>query len=400
MVGTEDRIEKGARRYYLAIVALFMGSMVCFGAEYCVQPIVPVLAESFGLDPTRASMAVSAGTLGMSAAMVMIAIFARRFPRRQVMFCGLAGAAVLAACISISENFHLVLLCRLLQGILLAGFPAMAIAYINEEFSPAIIGAVVGIYVSGNSIGGLVGRVLLSTLTDFFSWRYALLVLSAVYFVMAVLFFFLLPKEKFQRKARKKAGIRELFRILRNRRLLAVYFIGMSLLGTFVCNYNFISYVLLAEPYSLSQTAIGFVYLLYLLGTLSSAVMGVMTDRKGNGMVVVVSLLIMAAGMMVSMLSPLLAKLAGLGIMTFGFFGAHSAACSWVGKLDSADKASLSALYMLFYYFGASVYGSAGGIFLASFGWNGIVLFSMGIIFMALCAALWLRRAVQVEVKS
>ncbi len=394
----EDRIEKGARRYYLAIAALFMGSMVCFGAEYCVQPIVPVIAESFGLSPTRASMAVSAGTLGMSAAMVMIAIFARRFPRRKVMSCGLAGAAVLAVCISVSENFHLVLLCRLLQGILLAGFPAMAIAYINEEFSPAIIGAVVGIYVGGNSIGGLVGRILLSTLTDLFSWRYALMVLSVVYLVMAVLFFFLLPKEKFQRKVQQKGtGLREFFRILRNRRLLAVYFIGMSVLGVFVCNYNFITYVLLAEPYNLSQTAVGFVYLLYLLGTLSSAVMGAMTDRKGNGLVAVVSLLIMAAGMMVSMLAPLLAKIAGLGMMTFGFFGAHSAACSWVGKLDPADKASLSALYMLFYYFGASVYGSAGGIFLASFGWDGIVFFSMGIIFMALCAALWLRRAVQAE---
>lgn len=58
------KIHSGTKDYRQAIVALFLGSMVAFGSEYCVQPIIPLLAESFSLDPATASLAVSFGTGG------------------------------------------------------------------------------------------------------------------------------------------------------------------------------------------------------------------------------------------------------------------------------------------------------------------------------------------------
>lgn len=62
-------------------------------------------------------------------------------------------------------------------------------------------------------------------------------------------------------------------------------------------------------------------------------------------------------------------------MLTYGFFGAHSAAAAWAGRLDDADKARISSMYMLFYYFGASVIGTLGGKFLMMSGWLGIVMF-------------------------
>ena len=169
-----DNINRGTRDYRIAILALFFGSVVAFGAEYCVQPIIPVFTETFGLEPAIASLAVSCGTAGMSGAMILIAIFAKRLPRKKVMAAGLIIASLLAILMSFSESFVLILIARFIQGMLLAGFPAMAIAYIDEEFDAAIIGSVVGIYVAGTSIGGLVGRMLLSFFTDIFDWRTAL----------------------------------------------------------------------------------------------------------------------------------------------------------------------------------------------------------------------------------
>ena len=73
---------------------------------------------------------------------------------------------------SITEEFAIDFgFCVLLQGILLAGFPSLAVAYINEEFNPKIIGAAIGVYVAATPLGGLVGRILISTLTDVASWR-------------------------------------------------------------------------------------------------------------------------------------------------------------------------------------------------------------------------------------
>ena len=291
------------------------------------------------------------------------------------------------------ESFELMLLLRLAQGIMLAGFPAMAIAYINEEFDASIVGSVVGIYVSGTSIGGLAGRLLLSSLTDMFSWRTALLVLGVVYALIGVAFLLMLPRAGHRVDRHAPIALwHEFHRLLGNRRLIAVYIIALCIMGSFVCTYNFLSFELLAEPYLLSQTAVGFVYLIYLVGTLSSTVMGRLSDRIGNGRTVLISLALMLAGNLISLSMPLWSTLLGVAVFTYGFFGAHSAACSWAGRLDPGDKARISSMYMFFYYVGGSTIGSAGGYFLLHFGWAGIVAFLCAAIAIALALNLMLMK--------
>lgn len=388
-----EKIQHGSQDYRLAIIALFFGSLAAFGTEYCVQPIIPVFTETFNLTPATASLAVSFGTGGMACSMLLIASFAKRLSRKRVMAAALIASAILTILMSLSPDFIPIIGLRLLQGILLAGFPALAVAYINEEFDVAIIGAVVGIYVSGTSIGGLVGRVLLSTLTDFFSWRTALLIFGILYTVIGLAFLILLPKPKHKlEKNGSIAGWHEFHHLLTNHRLIGIYLIALCIMGSFVCTYNFISYVLLAPPYSLSQTAIGFVYALYFLGTAASTIMGTLADRLSNGPVLCISILCMLVGALISLGTPLTVKLSGIGLLTYGFFGAHSVACGWAGRLSTSDKARISALYMFFYYIGASIIGTLGGPFLAIWNWPGIVGFITSILCIALLIGIWLMR--------
>ena len=369
-------IERGTREYSLAIAALFFGSLVAFGAEHCVQPIIPLFTAQFSVDPAIASLTVSFGLAGMAFSMFLIAIFAKRLPRKKIMSGGLIAAAALAIAMAMSESFELILGLRFIQGMLLAGFPAMAIAYINEEFDPSIIGRVTGIYIAGTSVGGLAGRLILSALTDWFDWRVALMVLGGLYIGIGLAFLMTLPTPKHAVDVRAEvAHPRDFIKLLRNWRLVCVYLIATLAMGAFVCTYNFISYILLAPPYSLTQTQVGLVFLLYLIGTASSALMGRLSDRIGNGRTLLIAIAVMMIGVITSIASPLALKLIGIALLTYGFFGAHSSACSWAGKLDDADKARISSMYMLFYYFGASVIGTLGGKFLMMSGWLGIVMF-------------------------
>lgn len=380
MIGAEAievmKLERGTREYSRAIAALFFGSLATFGAEHCVQPIIPIFTTEFGVEPAVSSLTVAFGTAGMASAMFLIAILARRLPRKKIMAGGLILAALLAVVMSRSERFELILALRFLQGMLLAGFPAMAIAYINEEFDPKIIGAVTGIYIAGTSVGGLAGRLILSALTDHFDWRIALASLGGLYVLIGLAFSITLPKPTHvvDRKA-ELAHVRDFVRLLRNARLVGVYLIAALVMGSFVCTYNFISYVLLAPPYSLTQTQVGLVFLMYLIGTASSALMGRLSDRIGSGRTLLIAIVVMLIGVGISIVETLIGKLIGLALITYGFFGAHSAAAAWSGRLDEADKARISAMYMLFYYCGASVIGTVGGKFLVADGWSGIVLF-------------------------
>ena len=391
-----QRVSSNSPAYRRAILALFCGGLAAFGIEYCVQPIIPVFTAEFGISPAMASLSVSCGIGGMAIAMLLIASMAKRLPRRKIMAGSLLLSAVLAIFMAFSPGYELILGLRLIQGMLLAGFPAMAIAYINEEFDVGIIGSVVGIYVSGTSIGGLVGRMLLSFLTDFFSWRMALGILGLLYALIALAMLLLLPKTQHPVNPHAAiAGWHEFHRLLLNRSLVALYMVALIVMGTFVCTYNFISYILLNPPYNLSQTTVGFVYLLYFLGTISSTVMGHMADRRGNGKVMLLSIVFMILGLLLSLLEPLSLKLIGIGALTYGFFGAHSSACSWAGRLDKSDKARISAMYMFFYYVGGSIVGTAGGFFLALHGWDGIVGFLCALLSLAGLIGIWLWKDTQ-----
>lgn len=161
--------------------------MAAFGAEYCVQPIIPVIASSFGLNAVQ-SLAVSLGLVGMSAAMLLIAGLAPRFDRKLATAVGLIGAAILTIMIGFSGSFEAILGMRLIQGLLLAAFPSLIIAYINEEFEPFNVGTVIGIYISGTTVGGLFGRLVVSAITDFVSWRMGLIVIGILYLAVGIAF--------------------------------------------------------------------------------------------------------------------------------------------------------------------------------------------------------------------
>ena len=335
-----EYIKTGSQVYWRTLFIIFLGSMAAFGAEYCVQPIIPVIASSFGLNAVQGSLAVSLGLVGMSAAMLLIAGLAPRFDRKLATAVGLIGAAILTIMIGFSGSFEAILGMRLIQGLLLAAFPSLIIAYINEEFEPFNVGTVIGIYISGTTVGGLFGRLVVSAITDFVSWRMGLIVIGILYLAVGIAFFMLLPKPKYQRQ-RQSGGlqlIKTFHTALANKKLLWIY-----------------------------------LFVVYLFGTFSSTYMGRLSDQHGNGRVLILGLLIMLTGGLLTLLQPLVFKFIGLAIFTFGMLGSHSVACGWVGKLNHGDKAQSSSMYMFFYYAGASSLGTLGGVFLESYGWSGVI---------------------------
>lgn len=374
MEQTYPRIRVNTAIYWRTIFVIFLGSMAAFGAEYCVQPLIPVIAADFSLSPASASLAVSAGLFGMALSMLFIAVIGPALDRKKITTVSLLVAAVFTIVIGLCSNFYLILLLRFFQGVILAAFPSLMIAYINEEFESSSIGSVLGIYIGANAIGGLAGRLIVSSMADFFSWRTGLIMIGLLYLAIALSVGFFLPKSHHKNTGNIsfKPG-KIIANIFSDTKLLLIYLIGFCAMGSFVSVYNFITYVLLHEPYNLSQTFIGCLFFTYLIGSFSSAYMGKKTYLWGNSRVIGISALLMLLGIIITILMPLLCKILGLVVFTFGFFGCHTGACGWVGKLNKGDKAVSSSLYMFLYYTGASALGTLGGFFLEHYGWNGVV---------------------------
>lgn len=368
-------IKRGTAKFRMVNLALFAGGFNTFAILWSTQPLLPEIAKEFHISPTVSSLTVSSSTIALAVSMVLVGSLSEVFGRKSVMTVSLVASSILAILTAFSPNFHLLLLFRILEGVVLAGLPAIAMAYLGEEMDPKSLGMAMGLYISGNSIGGMGGRIISGFLTDIFDWKIALVAIGILSLLASILFWFTLPKSTHftPRKFDIKKLTGSLFSQFKEPGLFELFIIGFLLMGGFVSLYNYIGFQLIAPPYSLSQTLVGFIFIVYIVGTFSSTWMGMLADQYGRRKTLQISLLILLTGAMITLNPNLLLKIIGIAIFTFGFFAGHSIASSWIGTLSTHDKAQASSLYLFFYYAGSSIGGTTGGAFYSHFGWSGVV---------------------------
>jgi len=104
---------------------------------------------------------------------------------------------------------------------------------------------------------------------------------------------------------------------------------------------------------------------------------------------------LMLVGVGLTMLNPLASVVVGIATVTFGFFGAHSVASTWVGLRARRAKAQAAAIYLFFYYMGSSVAGAVGGLFWEKARWPGVAGFVAATLITALAIATVARRKLE-----
>ncbi|WP_375004283.1 MFS transporter [Bacillus velezensis] len=370
-------IQPHTKAYRKASLALFISGFVTFATLYTTQPLMPLFSEEFHISAAAASLTLSISTAVLAFSLLAAASLSDGFGRKKLMVLSLTATSVLGLLTAFSPAFPALLAMRGLLGIFLAGVPAVAMTYVGEEFDPKGLGKMMGLYISGTSIGGMSGRLLTGLLTDVFGWRPALAIIGILSIVLSYLFWRFLPapRHSSERHEGVKAACKEYGAVLHRKRLLLLISLGFILMGSFVTLYNYIGFHLMAAPYHLSQTVIGFIFIVYLAGTFSSVYMGKKADLFGSAKMIKIAIFVMLAGAAVTLLPQLALKIAGIAVFTFGFFGAHSIASAWVGRAAGDHRAQASSLYLLAYYIGSSVAGSCGGFFWTHFHWIGIISF-------------------------
>jgi YNFM family putative membrane transporter len=375
-------------------LALFAAGLATFALLYVPQPLLPLLSRAFGASPAAASLAMSAGTFALAIAIIPVSSLSEILGRRAVMTVSVLAAAVLGLIVPLSPSLPVLIGIRVLQGFALAGVPATAMAYLAEEVEKADLGRAMGLYIAGNAIGGLSGRIIAGVLAEHGGWRVATAGVSALALACAVAFAVLLPRSSFFTPSPPRLRVLRatLARNLADTGLLRLYLIGFALMGAFVTVYNYLTFRLSGAPFDLSTSVIGGLFTVYLAGTWSSTLAGRLADRAGRYVVLAVSVAVAIAGVALTLPSSLACVVAGLVVLTAGFFAAHSVASGWVGGRAPVAPAQASALYLCLYYIGSSVAGSAGGIFYSRGGWPATVAFAVVLLAVALASAVSLRR--------
>lgn len=371
-------IEIGSKAHKNASAGVLIGSTVTFAIMYSPQPLISLYSKQYHIRPETASLSISLTAIALAISLIFVSLLANGWSRKIFMSISLIITSLLSILTSFTESFTLFLIIRFLEGISIAGFPSIAMAYLNEEFSPSDIGKVIRYYVAGTATGGLAGRIIIGALTDLTSWHIAFFIQGVLSLLASIWFFIYFPESKnfLKIKISMQVWASSLKKTLWNKKLIVIYLTGFLLMGSYITILDYIGYPLTKAPYYLSQTIFGFLFVVNIFGIFSSILFGKLADKYPRENVIGLAILIFITGILLTINKYLLVKIIGVSAVAFGFMAAHTVASSWAGLTATKDtKSQASSFYLLFYYTGSSFIGWSGGIFLNHFGWNGVVLY-------------------------
>lgn len=382
-------LQPGSPAYRRLLVALFFIGVATFAQLYSPQGLLPLIAADQQVSADAAALMISAATLGLAIGVIPWSYIGDVRGRKPAMVAAVSLACLFALASVAMPSFELALIMRGIEGFMLGGVPALAVAYLSEEVHPRASVVAAGTFVSGTTVGGLSGRLIAAPVGEQLGWEYGILAVTALAVGCVAAFLRWAPRAQGFAPSpfRMRAAVTALTANLRVKELWIIYLQGFLLMGGFVAMYNYVGFHLAGEPFGLPLWLVSFVFLAYLAGTWSSPRAGRLAARYSRKQVLLGSSGVMFAGVALTLVPHLLAIVAGTVVFTAGFFSAHSVAAGWAGVRAVGGRAQSASLYNLGYYAGSSIFGFLGGTFLALAGWPGTVGMVLGLVAVATALA-------------
>ena len=141
-------------------VAIATAGFCAFLNLYSPQALLPALAREFGVGAAEISTIMTASALAIALTAPFTGAIADVLGRKRVITAAMLAVAVPMAGAALAPDVPALIIWRFLQGLLLPPIFAVTVAYIGDEWPPAQVPGVAGIYIAGSSLGGFCGRFI------------------------------------------------------------------------------------------------------------------------------------------------------------------------------------------------------------------------------------------------
>jgi MFS family permease len=337
---------------------------------YSTQPLLPLLARTFHASTFEAGLTITAPTVAVAIFAPFIGRIADRLGLRRVIILSVWTLTIATALAATSHNLHQLIFWRFVQGVATPGIFASTVAYVHEVWPPSHAGRATAAYMTGTILGGFTGRAVSGVVAADINWQAAFVVLAILTGVVAAALTLWLPREPARAAGRDRAAGRESFgHLVRNRRLMATCGVGFSVLFTQVAMFTYVTFHLAAPPYSLSTVALGWLFVVYLVGAVVTPFAGHWIDRYGHRAGIASAMAIGGAGALLTLVPWLPAIVLGLALCATGVFTAQATTSSYIGAVTTRDRALAVGMYSTFYYAGGSTGGALPSVFWTAGGW-------------------------------
>ncbi len=357
----------------LPTLPVVLAGAAAFLDLYSTQPLLPLLRDTFRASTFEAGLTITAPTIAVAIFAPFIGRLADRLGLRRTIVASAWTLTVATALAGTSRTLEQLIVWRFVQGVATPGIFASTVAYIHEVWPPTRAGRATAAYMTGTIIGGFTGRAVSGLMAADATWQMAFVALAVLTAGVATALTLWLPGEPRGQTHGPRSHDRPTH-LLQNRRLLATCGVGFSVLFTQVAMFTYVTFHLAAPPYSLSTMALGWLFVVYLVGAIVTPFAGHWIDMHGHRTGIGSAMAIGGGGALLTLVPWLPAIVVGLSLCATGVFVAQATTSSYIGAVTPSDRALAVGMYSTLYYAGGSTGGVLPSIFWSAGGWTACVL--------------------------
>lgn len=360
------------------VVAVFLAGVAVFLVLYETQGLIPAIREAYSIDAPTASLTVSATNVAMACFLIPFSLLASRIGHARQIAAGVIVAAVLALILPFMPSAELLIAVRFLQGIAIASVPATAMAYLSLRLSPSALPGAIGVYIAGNTIGGLSSRLLTGLAAEVLGWHGGLAFTAAVSLALGLIVVWLLRRDLTATAPKHPdahAGQPRRSPIPVGHGLWAIYLTGFLCMIVFGGSFTMLGSRLQRDPWQLSEGAVALFFLIYLVGTVVTTYYGRLALRFTRTRLTLIGMVVAIIGAVLTLVNSLPVIIIGMSLLTGGFFLGHTGASAAASAArPGVDTTRSAAIYLTVYYLGTSLGAWLSAVLFTDYAWPGVVV--------------------------
>lgn len=356
-----------SRNLVIALVA----TVISFSTLYIPQPMLPLLAESFGVSASEAGLLMTVAMLPLAVAPVVYGYFLQAIPARSMLIVALALLGLDQLCFYFATEFwHLVGL-RLLQGLLLPAIFTALMTYCASMAPATRVRRAMGFYIGATILGGFSGRLAGGFFASAFDWRMAFVVMGLAQLLPLLL---LTRVEADADINFARLDPKSISRVLARRQyrlmfiaLAAVFFVFSGIL-------NLVPFHLRDLDPGTTPLLISLLYLGYLVG----APVSFYSDRIGQWFSddrygLWLGLGLHAFGLVMLLFVAFHGLVLTMFCLAAGFFLIHALLSGLANHLAQEHRGVVNGLYVSVYYLSGALGSWLPGYLYEGMGWSGMI---------------------------
>ncbi len=267
------------------------GFLAFFSLNTSYSIVMALIKADLALTYTMSGALTSVYFVGYAIGQVPWGSLADRIGSKRVMVASILGIATSTILFSFAQGFWQAALARLVAGLLGAGVFVPGVRLVSGWFPPEERGTALGIFSIGASVGLISSSTLSPYIANIIGWRATIMGIGLLGLTLTAVMWVTLKDNEAEERTGGEGDLRD---VLTDRSFWALGAIQMARLGA---NYVFIAWLplLLQEEFGMTIVAAGAAFSLFnIAGMVANPLGGIISDRLGEKIVLLVSFAVLA----------------------------------------------------------------------------------------------------------